>query len=193
MCVSEPDLGIYDAINKGIILSTGDVIGVMHSDDYYSESDILSRVNKLFSDISIDAIYGDVAYFNAATPDVLHRRYSSAKFSPSELRWGWMPAHTSLFLRSAIYKDYGLYNIQYKIAADFELICRISRDNNINYFYIPEVLVNMQTGGISTSGFRSTFALNREVLRACRENGLKSNIFMILSKYPAKLLEWVQL
>ena len=191
--ISEPDLGIYDAINKGIGLSTGDVIGVMHSDDYYSTVDIISRVEKLFAEISIDAVFGDVAYFNARNPGVHLRRYSSAKFDPSKLRWGWMPAHTSLFLRRSVYNEYGIYNIKYKIAADFELVCRIFRGNKVNYIYIPEVLVNMQTGGASTNGIQSTFTLNWEVLRACRENGLKSNIFMILSKYPAKLLELTRL
>jgi hypothetical protein len=117
------------------------------------------------------------------------RLYSSAKFSPARLSWGWMPAHTTLYLRSAVYKRLGLFKTDYAIAADFDFICRVFLQPDLRICYVPKVLVKMQNGGTSTSGLMATIRLNREVLRACWENGLPTNIFKILSKYPAKFLE----
>ena len=186
---SEPDAGLYDAINKGLQIAKGEIIGLMHSDDFYPNDGVLVQIADQFAQCGVDGVYGDAAFFRPHSPEKTVRLYSSAKFSPARLSWGWMPAHTTLYLRSAVYKRLGLFKTDYAIAADFDFTCRVFLQPDLRICYVPKVLVNMQTGGISTSGFRATIRLNQEVLRACRENGLQTNMFKILSKYPAKFLE----
>ena len=138
------------------------------------------------------ALYGDTEFVR---PDDLRkpiRRYRSERFCPSRIAWGWMPAHPALFLRRQVFERYGGFRVDYRIAGDFELIARIFHKNKLSYKYVPEVFVRMRTGGVSTRGLRSIFLLNREVLRACKENGIRSNWLMILSKYPAKLIEFLR-
>jgi glycosyltransferase involved in cell wall biosynthesis len=191
--ISEPDDGIYDALNKGVLMSSGDVIGFMHSDDFYSNPNILKQVAECFQNSGVDIVYGDVVYFYPNNPSKIVRRYRSGEYSRRNLAWGMMPAHTSMFFRSSVFKKYGLFKTDFKIAADYEYLCRIVSQDLPRYAYLHEVLINMSLGGISTAGLNSTIQLNREVLRACLENGLSTNIFKILSKYPAKLFEYVKL
>jgi glycosyltransferase involved in cell wall biosynthesis len=191
--VSERDAGIYDAMNKGLRLATGDVIGFLNADDVYAGDWVLSHVAKAFLDEStLEAVFGDVEFFRPANPDQPVRRYRSGQFSPRQIAWGWMPAHPTLFLRRQLFERYGLFRSEYRIAGDFELVARMFGRGAVAYRYLPEVLVRMRIGGVSTGGLRNTLRLNREVLRACRENGLASNWLKILSKYPAKLLEYVR-
>jgi glycosyltransferase involved in cell wall biosynthesis len=187
--VSEPDKGIYDAMNKGIKLATGDIIGLLNADDFYADPDVLARVAKKFESSSIEALFGDVVFFNPNEPDKVIRRYNSGRFSPDKLAWGWMPSHPALFLRKEVYQRVGPFRTDYRIAGDFDFIVRAFGDGKLRYEYVPEVWVKMRAGGVSTGGIRSTIRLNLEVLRACRENGIKTNIFKILSKYPAKFME----
>lgn len=189
--VSEPDRGMYDAINKGLRVATGDVIGLLHSDDFFESDRILSDVAAEFLDPSVDAVFGDATFFSSEAPDRIMRLYSSAKFKPSRLGWGWMPAHTTLFIRHESYLKIGEYKLDYTIAADFDFVCRAFAVNSIRYSYIPKVLVKMQTGGLSSAGWRNTFILNKEVMRACRENGIYTNWLRLLSKYPLKVLEYM--
>jgi len=190
--LSEPDCGIYDAMNKGIRLATGDVVGILNADDVYADNAVLARVASMMDEERLDALYGDVAFFSVGAPTVTTRRYSSRHFSPARLAWGWMPAHPALFLRRDLFKRYGLYRTDYRIAGDYELIARVFTQPELRYRYVPEVLVRMRTGGVSTRGWRNTLLLNREVLRACRENGIRTNILKLLSKYPIKALEFVR-
>lgn len=189
--LSEPDRGMYDAINKGLRLATGDVIGLLHSDDCFESNNILSEVAAEFHDSSIDAVYGDAVFFSSEAPDRIVRRYSSAKFKPARLAWGWMPAHTTLFIRRNSYLKIGEYRLDYSIASDFDFVCRAFIHNQITYSYIPKVLVRMQTGGLSSAGWRSTLTLNKEVMRACRMNEIHTNWLKLLSKYPLKALEFM--
>lgn len=117
------------------------------------------------------------------------RRYRSNRFTPGRLAWGWMPAHPALFLSQAVVRRVGCFKTDYRIAGDYEFIVRVFHGHEVRYRYLPEVLVNMQTGGVSTSGFRSKVLLNKEMLRACRENDVPTNIFQLLFRYPAKLME----
>lgn len=188
--VSEPDRGIYDAMNKGIRLATGDVIGILNADDVYADEQVLSRIAALMATEPLDAVYGDVVFFAPDQPAVTVRRYSSRRFSPLRIAWGWMPAHPTLFLRREVFCRFGLYRTDFKIAGDYEFVARIFKDADLRYRYLPEVLVRMRTGGVSTRGWRSTLLLNREVLRACRENGIRTSLPMLLSKYPIKALEY---
>jgi len=187
--VSGPDAGIYDAMNKGIAMATGDVIGLLNADDVYADADVLAHVAKKFEASNLEAVYGDVVFFKSSKPHKIIRRYNSGRFSPDKLAWGWMPSHPALLLRREIYQRIGPFNTTYRIAGDFDFIIRAFGNGQLRYEYVPEVWVKMRAGGISTGGLRNTILLNREVLRACRENGVKTSIFKILSKYPAKLLE----
>lgn len=189
--VSEPDLGVYDAMNKGLMLASGDVIGFLNADDVYAGPAVLSRVMTVMEAEGLDALLGDVEFFRPEHPARTVRRYRSARFTPDRIAWGWMPAHPALFLRRHVYERFGLFRTDYRIAGDFEYCARIFHEKRLVYRSLPETLVRMRVGGISTGGWRSTLLLNREVLRACRENGIHTNILKISSKYPAKLLEFL--
>lgn len=187
--ISEPDKGIYDAMNKGIALATGEVVGLLNADDIYAHRGVLSLVAVAMQASSVDAVYGDVDFFDDADPSRVCRRYRSARFRPDRIAWGWMPAHPSLFLRRSVYQRFGVFRTQYRIAGDFELIARIFKDGTLRSRYLPEVMVRMRAGGVSNGGWRKMLLLNREVMQACRDNGIHTNWLMLLSKYPLKLLE----
>jgi hypothetical protein len=152
---------------------------------------VIERVASEMNARALDALYGDVAFVRADNLDRVVRVYSSRRFRPSRIAWGWMPAHPGLFLRRRLFQEYGAFRTDYTIAGDFEFVARIFSRQNLRHEYLPEILVKMRLGGISTRGWRSTLTLNREVLRACRQNGIPSNYLKILSKYPAKLLEFL--
>lgn len=190
--LSEPDQGIYDAMNKGIRLATGDIVGVLNADDIYANNTIVARIHDLMAARALDALYGDIAFVDAADPLRINRIYSSARFRPDRIGWGWMPAHPSLFLRRAVYDRFGLFRTDYRIAGDFEYIARIFATGSLNYDYLPEVTVRMRTGGVSTGGWRNTLLLNREVLRACRDNQIPTNSLKLMTKYPLKIMEFLR-
>jgi len=190
--VSEPDRGIYDAMNKGLRLASGSVIGILNADDVYAGDAVLADVDQAMTREGLDALYGDVAFFAPANPEKTIRRYRSRHFSPGSIGRGWMPAHPALFLRRDVFDRHGLYKTDYRIAGDFELVARVFKDGKIKYRYLPEVLIRMRSGGVSTGGWRNTILLNQEVMRACRENGIRTNWPKLLSKYPLKMLEFLQ-
>ena len=192
--ISEPDAGIYDAMNKGLRLATGDVVGFLNADDIYTSNHVLERIVQTMShqDPRLDAVFADAEFVRSNAPHQTVRRYRSAKFHPDKIAWGWMPAHPTLFLRRDLFDRFGMFKTDYRIAGDFELIARMFHGRSLNYRYLPEVLVRMRLGGVSTGGLRNTVLLNREVLRACRANGIDTNWFKVLSKYPAKLWEFGQ-
>lgn len=190
--ISEPDCGIYDAMNKGLRLGTGEVIGFLNADDRYADPDVLARVSAIMEAEKLDALFGDAEFVTPERPDHPVRRYRSARFRPDRIAWGWMPAHPALFLHRRVFERFGGFRTDYRISGDFEFVARIFHSNELKYKYLPEVLVRMRTGGVSTGGWRNTLLLNREVLRACRENGICTNPLKILSKYPAKLLEFLR-
>ncbi len=189
--VSEPDHGIYDAMNKGVRLSTGQVLGFLNADDVYAHSRVIASVAEVMQKENLDAVFGDAEFFRADRPSRPVRRYNSARFSPERIAWGWMPAHPAMFMRREVFERSGPFRTDYRIAGDFEFITRAFWPGKLRYRHLPEVLVRMRTGGVSTGGWRNTILLNREVLRACRENGVPTNVFKILSKYPVKLVEFL--
>ncbi len=190
--ISEPDHGIYDAMNKGLRLATGDVIGFLNADDVYADPGVLGRVAESMERHRLDALFGDVSFFRSNNLKRDVRRFRSRYFQPERLAWGWMPAHPALFLRREVYERVGHFRTDYRIAGDFEFLARAFWGQSLRYRYFPEVLVRMRLGGVSTGGWRNTLLLNREVLRACHENGIPTNMLKILSKYPAKLLEFLR-
>ena len=191
--VSEPDHGIYDAMNKGLARATGDVVCFLNADDWYADSTVLSAVAQEMGQHRLDALVADVGFFKADNPTRMIRRYRSDRFSPSKLAWGWMPAHPGFFLKREVAQRVGPFKIDYRIAGDYEFVVRAFHGHKLRYRHLPRVLVHMQAGGASNNGWRAKVLLNQEVLRACRENGVSTNMAKILSKYPAKLLEMLRL
>jgi glycosyltransferase involved in cell wall biosynthesis len=189
---TEPDMGIYDAFNKGLSISDGDIVAFLHSDDLYFDDKVISQVVEVFSDTSIDVVYGDVCFFSDNNINKIKRRYRSSRLSKHNLAWGKMPAHPAIFIRKRIYNDIGRFKIDFKIAGDYEFLCRLVQYPNLRTFYLPNVLVKMQLGGISTGGLKNTIILNKEVIRALHINRIYTNVFMILSKYPSKILQFLK-
>jgi glycosyltransferase involved in cell wall biosynthesis len=190
--VSEPDNGIYDAMNKGIALASGDVIGFLNADDFFSSPDIISKIERCFVRQDLDGVLGDVTFFRANAPDTVIRRYNSGKFTPSKISWGWMPAHPGMYLRRSIYDQIGPFRTDYKIAGDFEFVARAFGTSSLRTIHLPEPIVRMQAGGVSTRDWRSSIILNREIIRACRENGISTNVIKLMAKFPSKMLELVR-
>lgn len=188
--ISESDEGIYDAMNKGVRLATGDVVAFLNADDFYKDDNVLGRVAQVMQAERLDALYGDVEFFRPGQQDTVARRYNSGRFTAGRLGWGWMPAHPALFVRRALFERYGVFRTDYRIAGDFEFITRVFKHPELRHRHLPESLVRMQLGGISTSGWRATLQLNREMMRACRENAIPTNWVKILLRYPVKALEF---
>ncbi|MES1999057.1 MAG: glycosyltransferase family 2 protein [Pseudomonadota bacterium] len=189
--ISEPDKGIYDAMNKGLGLATGEIIGFLNADDVYADTGVLEMVSEIMAKNDLDALFGDAEFVSPDRPNQPLRRYRSERFHPERIAWGWMPAHPALFLKRSVYERFGTFRTDYRIAGDFELVARIFHGGTLKYQHVPQVLVRMRTGGVSTGGWRNTLLLNQEVLRACRENDISTSLPKILSKYPAKLLEFL--
>jgi glycosyltransferase involved in cell wall biosynthesis len=187
--VSEPDKGLYDAMNKGIKLATGDVVGILNSDDLYIDNFVIEKVVKTFEEQNIDSLFADLVYVKPDNLDKIVRYYDSSNFNPLKFAYGWMPAHPTFFVKREAYKKYGLFRTDLKIASDFDILARFLYTNKISYYYMKEVLIKMRVGGVSTDGFKSKILLNKEVLRVCNDNGIETNIFKILSKYLQKVIK----
>jgi glycosyltransferase involved in cell wall biosynthesis len=187
--ISEPDNGIYDAMNKGIRLATGDVLGILNSDDFYAGPHVIEKVVALFQESGAAALFADLVYVRPGNLDQTVRYYSGAGFTPDKFAWGWMPPHPTFFVRRELYERYGLFRTDYKIAADFELTARFLARHKVLFAYLPEVIVRMRTGGISTRNLRSNWILNGEILRACAINGINTNYFKVYSKYFSKVMQ----
>ena len=190
--LSEPDKGIYDAMNKGIGMATGDVLGFLNSDDFYTHNTTLEQVAQAFMDTRLDAVYGDVHYVEPGNLSRCVRYYSSRPFQRRWMRFGLMPAHPSFYCRREIYARYGGFDITYKVAADFENLLRLIYVNRIHTHYIPLDFVTMRTGGASTSGLHSHRLIMADHLRALRTNGVYSNIFLLGLRYLYKTGELVR-
>ncbi len=189
--VSEPDDGIYDAMNKGVKMATGDIIGILNADDFYSDDDVISDVVNELETKKVDSVFADLVYIKNNDYNKVVRYYSSSNFNPGKFSYGWMPAHPTFFARKELYEKFGLFKTDYLIASDYELLVRFIARYKISYSYIPRVLVRMRTGGLSTRNFKSNWILNKEIVRACAENGIRTNIFKVLSKYTTKVFQLI--
>lgn len=187
--ISEPDKSLYEAMNKGLKMATGDVVGILNADDYFSSNNILQVVADNMQDESIDAIYGDVHYVDRANPQKTVRRYSSRIFKPWLMRMGFMPAHPSFYCRKSVFTRIGLYNTSYQLAADFELLLRILLINKIPTRYIPIDFVTMRRGGISNAGIQSYLTIFKEHKKALANNNVYSNCIFLGTRYIYKILE----
>ena len=191
--ISEPDRGIYDAMNKGIRMATGDVVGILNSDDFYTSPDVLDAIAKAFeSEPSLDAVYGDIHFVRLSNPAKCVRYYSCKPFTRGWMRFGFMVAHPSFYVRRECYETYGLYKTDYKICADFEFMLRTIYLHRIKTKYIPMDMVTMRMGGASTAGLAVHKLIMKEHLRAYRENGLYTNVLLQSVRYLYKLTEFLK-
>lgn len=187
-CVSEPDNGIYDAFNKGIKMANGDIVGILNSDDHFTANDILECVVNNID--GYDAVYADVHFEKPENKGQTVRYYSSGMFRPFWLRFGFMPAHPSFYVRKDIYDKVGLYSLDYKIASDFEMMVRMFHNHHIKAKYVKRDFVTMLTGGMSTRSYRNRLLITKEDVKACRSNGLYTNLPMVSCKYLYKIFEY---
>ncbi|WP_129594592.1 glycosyltransferase family 2 protein [Seramator thermalis] len=189
LIISEPDKGIYDAMNKGIKAATGDVIGILNSDDFFTSEDVISAIVFAFENNDIDAVYGDVHYVNPENLNKCVRYYSSAVFKPSLFKFGLMPAHPSFYVKRSCYEKYGVYSLDYQIASDFDLLVRFLHIHKIKYKYLKKDFVTMRNGGVSTKNLNSKMILNQEGAKACKKYGIRTNPLLISLKYLYKIFE----
>lgn len=187
--MSEPDKGLYDAMNKGLQVATGDVIGILNSDDFFSDENVISVVVDNIQ--NVDAVYADIAFYNSDDLNKIVRYYSSKNFSKSKMSRGLMPAHPSLYVKRERYLQVGIYNTKYKIAADFDMVVRLFNLPDFTSIHISKIFVKMRLGGVSTSGFKSNILLNQEIIQSCGDAGIKTSWLKVLSKYPGKLLGFI--
>ena len=166
--VSEPDHGIYDAMNKGIRLTTGDVIGTLNADDFYMDDFVLEAVAQVFLDPTVEACYGDLLYVRQNDTGQAVRFWKSTVFKPGLFKLGWMPAHPTFFVRASVYNRLGAFDLNYKIAADFELLFRFIEQNRIKTVYLPKVLVKMRLGGTTNKNMANVATQNREIFSILR-------------------------
>jgi glycosyltransferase involved in cell wall biosynthesis len=185
--VSEPDKGIYDAMNKGIALASGDIIGILNSDDFFTSDQVIEQIASGFQDRTLQGVYGDVCFVRPQNLNKVVRYYSARWFKPFLLRFGFMPPHPSVYIRRSCFQEYGLYKTDYKIAADYELLIRYLNVNRLKTRYLNYCAVTMRTGGDSTKNLKSNWILNKEIVRGCRENGIYTNMFILGFKYIFKI------
>ncbi len=189
--LSEPDNGIYEALNKGLALAKGDIVGFLHSDDILLDSNVVSNIANILCDHEYDIVYGDAIFFDEGSIDKVTRVYRSKNLSVGNLAWGHMPAHTAMYMRRSVYQKVGFFDTTFKIAGDYDFLCRVVKIKGLKYLHIPKPFVRMQYGGASTL-WRNRIRLNVEVLTALKKNGIYSNIFMVLSKYFTKIFDYIK-
>lgn len=190
--VSEKDKGIYDAMNKGVARATGDIIGILNADDFYATNDVISTVVRTFDAKKVDSVFGDLVYVNPDNLEKVVRYYCPKHFKLSDFEKGDMPPHPTFYVRRELYAQFGQFRTDYKICADFEIMVRMLYKGKATYAYIPKVMVKMRTGGVSTDGIKSKVTLNKEIKRACDENGIPTSMAKIYSKYLGKVWQLVK-
>lgn len=189
--VSEPDKGIYDAMNKGIALATGDVVGILNADDIYMDNNVLQEVIHTFSDNAIDACYGDLVYVDKTNTNQVVRYWKSAQFIEGMFKSGWAPAHPTFFVRNDIYKKFSGFNLKYQLAADFEILFRFLEQHKINSKYLPKVFVKMRLGGATNKSLTNVYRQNKEIVEILRSYYKKvSLISFIVIKVVARMTQF---
>ena len=187
--VSEPDEGIYAAMNKGIQRCSGKVVGILNSDDFFTSPHVLQAIaNYLEQHTAIQAVYGDVHFVQPERPTQCTRYYSGRFFRNWLIPWGFIPPHPSFYVRKEVFDNYGYYNTRYRISADFELIARLSYLHAIPMHYLPIDMVTMRMGGVSTCSLQARWQGAKEIAAACRALGIRTNLLFVTAKYPLKLL-----
>lgn len=188
--ISAPDSGIYDALNQGVETSSGDIIGLMHSDDFFADTHVLAKVAKQFEDPKVQGVYGDLDYVSALDTSKIVRRWRSGPFDRKKLSRGWMPPHPTLYLRRDVFETWGAYDTSYRISADYDAILRWLWDGQIRLSYIPEVMVKMRVGGESNRSLGRILQKSREDYRALKTNGV-GGAGVLLAKNLSKIRQFL--
>lgn len=189
--ISEKDNGIYDAMNKGVRATTGEIVGILNSDDVYINNGVLNKVAKAFEDEDTDAVYGDLKYVQQNDLSKTTRTWRTGTFSKNKFYYGWMPPHPSFFVRKRVYDKVGLFNTELRSSADYEFMLRVLLKHNHKVKYIPEVLVKMRTGGMSNATLNNRLRANQEDRKAWELNGLKPYFFTIPLKPLRKIFQFI--
>jgi len=187
--ISEPDNGIYDALNKGIRLTDGDIIGLVHSDDLFSDELVILDVVAAFSDPEVQLVYGDLVYVQESNVTKVVRKWISGRFVPHKLRMGWMPPHPTVFLRKSVFDQQGLYDTSFRISADYDAMLRFFQ-SGICCAYVPRVLVKMRVGGVSNRGFKNIITKMKEDYRAIRKNNI-GGVGTLVLKNVSKIRQFI--
>lgn len=186
--VSEKDKGIYDAMNKGVRMAQGDIVGILNSDDFFASNDVFEKVNAAFTENpAIDGVYADVRYVDWNDTGKTVRMFSGKDFTREKLCWGKMPPHPSFYVKRECYDKFGLYSLDYPICADYDMFVKMIWIGNINTLYINDVFVNMRSGGTSSNGIKVHRKIMRERMRCVREHEMPSNYFKQTSRYFEKI------
>lgn len=189
--VSEPDNGIYDALNKGISRASGDIIGFLHADDLFADNEVLARVADAFTDPAVDAVYGDLVYVAKSKPDRMIRFWQAGNYEAEQLRYGWMPPHPTYYARREVYERHGGFDTSLRIAADYDCLLRHLHMGNLHCHYIPEVLVRMRVGGTSNRSLKNILRKSAEDYQAIRRNRI-GGIGTLLWKNFRKLPQFIK-
>ncbi|HHS96247.1 MAG TPA: glycosyltransferase [Phaeodactylibacter sp.] len=179
---SAPDAGVFHALNKGLEMATGDIVGFLHSDDYFADRHIVSLVVDSMKTYGVDAVFGDALFVDREDTSKRKRYYSSKHFSLEKFAEGDMPAHTTFFTKREYYQRFGHFKTKYSIAADFDLLLRFLYTHRLSYKYLDTLMVYMRTGGLSNATWRQRYILNKEAMAVCRENGVPTSVFKIMKK-----------
>jgi glycosyltransferase involved in cell wall biosynthesis len=185
--ISEPDKGMYDALNKGISFATGDVIGIVHSDDMFDNANIIEEIVGAFKISGCDAVYGDLVYVNKENPTQVIRNWKSQPFTPQLLKKGWMPAHPTFFVLRKWYQEFGGFNISYKVAADYELMVRFLKSGKLKCYYLPKNITRMRVGGKSNKSIKNIIQKSYDdykTIRLHKIGGIVTLLRKNLSKIP---------
>lgn len=187
--ISEPDKGIYDAMNKGIAMATGDVIGILNSDDFYFDDYVLEKVENSFTKYNTDCIFANLVYVNANDTSVIERVWKGSDYKDGRFKYGWAPAHPTFYVKRECYERYGVYDLSYQVSADFELMLRFIAKHKVSSKYIDQYFVRMRSGGESNGTIRNIILGNRNIIRAFNENGIKSNILSPVFRLFPKVVQ----
>jgi len=178
--ISEPDKGIFDALNKGIKIASGDIIAFLHADDFYSDNTIIENVVNKLEETKLDSLYGDLQYVAKQNTEKVIRNWVAGEYKPKKLLNGWMPPHPTFFVKRKCYQKYGLFNLDYKIAADYELMLRFLGKHKVTTCYLNMVMVKMRIGGTSNRSLKNIIQKSTEDLRALKENNIGSYYTLVL-------------
>lgn len=189
--ISEPDKGIYDAMNKGIAVAGGDIIGILNSDDFYADREVIENVVKAFEDQDCDAVYGDLVYVDGQQSKKVVRKWTAGNYNRRLFYLGWMPPHPTVFIRKEVYEKYGLFNLKFKNSSDYELLLRLMFVKHIKVKYIPQVLVHMRTGGHSTKSFSNRVKAHLEDYKAWFSNGNTPKWYTVPMKPMGKITQFL--
>jgi len=186
--ISEKDNGIYDAMNKGIKKASGDIIGILNSDDFYSDSNIIEKVVRLFEETGCEAVYGDLQFVDQQNPKTVVRKWVAGNYQPKDFYKGWMPPHPTFFVRKDVYRKFGAFNENFKSSSDYELLLRLMFIKEIKVAYLPEIMVQMRVGGHSNNSIKNRIAAHKEDYKAWRSNGITPKWYTVPMK-PLRKVE----